>query len=99
LRRTADLVFRSARVAVYIDGCFWHGCPDHYREPKTNTTYWRDKINGNQVRDRQTDDDLLSAGWLVLRYWEHQDPLEVADEVCLVVERRTSFSTGTESAR
>jgi len=78
LRRTADLVFRPARVAVFIDGCYWHGCPKHYTEPKTNTEYWREKINRNKARDRETDDLLAAEGWTVLRFWEHDDPETVA---------------------
>ena len=81
VRRTADIVFRRARVAVYIDGCFWHGCDQHYKEPKTNTPYWRDKIDGNRRRDRETDELLKAEGWLVLRFWEHEDPAEVAETV------------------
>ena len=81
VRRTADIVFRRARVAVYIDGCFWHGCDQHYKEPKTNTPYWRDKIDGNRRRDRETDELLEAEGWLVLRFWEHEDPAEVAETV------------------
>ena len=79
LRRTADLVFRHAKVAVNVDGCFWHGCEQHYKEPKTNTAYWRNKIDGNRRRDRETDKLLTAAGWLVLRFWEHEDPQDVAD--------------------
>ena len=78
LRRTADLVFRPTRVAVFIDGCYWHGCPQHYTEPKTNAEYWREKIDRNKGRDRETDDLLVAAGWTVLRFWEHDDPETVA---------------------
>ncbi|MFD4760428.1 very short patch repair endonuclease [Streptomyces sp. NPDC058439] len=73
LRRTADLVFRPAKVAVFIDGCYWHGCPEHYAAPKTNQGYWSDKVARNVARDRDTDQRLTEAGWLVLRFWEHQD--------------------------
>lgn len=73
LRRTADLVFRPAKVAVFIDGCYWHGCPEHYVAPKTNPGYWSDKVARNVARDRDTDQQLTEAGWLVLRFWEHQD--------------------------
>ncbi|MEV0024396.1 very short patch repair endonuclease [Streptomyces atroolivaceus] len=73
LRRTADLVFRPAKVAVFIDGCYWHGCPEHYVAPKTNPGYWSDKVARNVARDRDTDERLTEAGWLVLRFWEHQD--------------------------
>tara|TARA_Y100001936_G_scaffold223359_1_gene240067 strand:- start:956 stop:1354 length:399 start_codon:yes stop_codon:yes gene_type:complete len=81
VRRTADLVFRRAKVAVNVDGCFWHGCEQHYKEPKTNTEYWRNKIDGNRRRDRETDELLTAAGWLVLRFWEHEDPAEVAETI------------------
>ncbi len=73
LRRTADMVFRTAKVAVFIDGCYWHGCPEHYVAPKTNPGYWSDKVARNMARDRDTDQRLTEAGWLVLRFWEHQD--------------------------
>lgn len=72
LRRTADLVFRPAKVAVFIDGCYWHGCPDHYVAPKTNPGYWSDKVARNVARDRDTDERLQAAGWTVLRFWEHE---------------------------
>ena len=81
VRRTADLVFRRAKVAVNVDGCFWHGCEQHYKEPKTNTEYWRNKIDGNRRRDRETDELLTAAGWLALRFWEHEDPAEVAETI------------------
>ena len=86
LRRTADLVFRRAKVAIFIDGCFWHGCPEHYRPPSTNPDYWRDKIEGNRRRDQETDELLAQAGWEVLRFWEHEDEDEVADAVCAAVD-------------
>ncbi|MET4673672.1 DNA mismatch endonuclease (patch repair protein) [Streptomyces sp. PvR018] len=73
LRRTADLVFRPAKVAVFIDGCYWHGCPEHYVSPRTNPGYWSDKVARNMARDRDTDRRLQEAGWLVMRFWEHQD--------------------------
>ncbi|MFI0009975.1 very short patch repair endonuclease [Streptomyces globisporus] len=72
LRRTADMVFRPAKVAVFIDGCYWHGCPEHYVSPKTNPGYWSEKVARNVARDRDTDERLSAAGWLVLRFWEHQ---------------------------
>ncbi|SPT60528.1 very short patch repair endonuclease [Actinomadura madurae] len=88
MRRTADLVFRPVRVAVFIDGCFWHGCPDHYVLPKTNQEYWREKIGGNVRRDRETDARLREAGWLVLRFWEHEPPEPCAETVCAAVRSR-----------
>ena len=81
LRRTADLVFTKSRVAVFVDGCFWHGCPDHHTQPVANAEYWSAKINGNMDRDRDTDARLAEAGWTVLRFWEHEDPESVAREV------------------
>jgi DNA mismatch endonuclease (patch repair protein) len=65
-------VFRRARVAVFVDGCFWHGCPDHFRPPRTNADYWGPKVERNRARDRDTDDRLLVEGWTVVRVWEHE---------------------------
>lgn len=72
MRRTADSVFGPAQVAVFVDGCFWHGCPEHFVPPKTNPEYWEAKIARNVERDRDTDMRLADAGWLVLRFWEHE---------------------------
>lgn len=89
LRRRADIVFRPARVAVYVDGCFWHGCPEHgNRPPKTNQWYWPDKIARNRARDADTDERLREAGWQVVRVWEHDDPAEVARRVATAVRAR-----------
>ncbi|MFE2758986.1 very short patch repair endonuclease [Streptomyces halstedii] len=74
LRRTADIVFRPAKLAVFIDGCYWHGCPEHYVPPKTNSGYWSDKVSRNVTRDRDTNRRLRDAGWTVLRFWEHESP-------------------------
>ena len=93
LRRTADLVFRPAKVAVFIDGCYWHGCPEHYVPPKTNSGYWSDKIVRNVKRDRDTDQRLEQAGWLVLRFWEHEPSDTCADTISVTVERRRSSET------
>jgi DNA mismatch endonuclease (patch repair protein) len=90
LRRTADLVFRPTRVAVFIDGCFWHGCPKHGSVPKTNVEFWSAKINGNRRRDRETGRHLRREGWLVLRFWEHENPTVVATRVAAVVRDRRS---------
>lgn len=88
MRRTADLVFRPTRVAVFVDGCFWHGCPLHFVPPKTNPEYWREKIGRNVQRDRDTDARLADAGWLVIRFWEH-DPADWSSEtVCAAVVSR-----------
>lgn len=66
-----DFVFRRARVAVFVDGCFWHDCPEHCRMPATNRAYWRTKIARNRARDRRADLALRAAGWRVVRVWEH----------------------------
>lgn len=80
-RFTADLVFRRARVAVFIDGCFWHGCPAHHRLPTTNGSYWKGKVEINQARDRRVEALLSESGWTVLRFWEHEDPDAVAHQI------------------
>ncbi|MGH3407954.1 MAG: very short patch repair endonuclease [Streptosporangiaceae bacterium] len=74
VRRTADLVFTRARVAVFMDGCFWHGCPDHHRPSQRNEQFWREKIARNRDRDAETDKLLQDAGWTVVRIWEHEQP-------------------------
>ena len=82
LRRTADLVFTRARVAVHVDGCWWHGCPDHSKPARTNEEYWHPKISRNQARDADTDRRLAEAGWLSLRFWEHEDASATARCFC-----------------
>lgn len=95
LRRTADLVFRPAKVAVFIDGCYWHGCPEHYVPPKTNSGYWSEKVARNIQRDRDTDQLLEKAGWLVLRFWEHEPSDACADKITAAVSgRRRGTDTG-----
>ncbi|GGT91327.1 hypothetical protein GCM10010272_40230 [Streptomyces lateritius] len=81
VRRTADLVFTRARLAVFLDGCFWHVCPEHFTVSKTNAEYWATKAKQNPARDRQTDRLLQEAGWAVLRVWEHENPREAAARV------------------
>ncbi len=81
LRRKADLVFTRRRVAVFIDGCFWHGCSQHHRQPSANADYWTAKVARNRARDAATDEALTAAGWTVLRFWAHEPPAEVAEAV------------------
>jgi DNA mismatch endonuclease (patch repair protein) len=88
VRRSADLVFAGARVAVFLDGCFWHACPEHFVPPSTNAGYWDAKIAGNVARDRDTDRKLASAGWLVMRIWEHEKAEVGAARVDKAVRRR-----------
>ena len=66
-----DIVFPGPRVAVFVDGCFWHGCPEHYRPPKTKTDWWEKKISGNKKRDLEVTQHLEDEGWKVLRFWTH----------------------------
>jgi DNA mismatch endonuclease (patch repair protein) len=83
-------VFTRQRLAVFIDGCFWHGCPDHgSRAFKTNASYWTSKIQANTERDADTDERLLAAGWEVLRFWEHADPATVAAAIERAARRTT----------
>lgn len=89
LRRKADVVFPRAKVAVFIDGCFWHGCPVHgRRRHEVNKWYWPEKIARNQRRDADTDARLADEGWAVVRVWEHEDPAEVAMRVADVLRGR-----------
>lgn len=85
LRCKADIVWRGLHLAVFIDGCFWHGCPDHATRPKANEAWWAKKLDGNVERDRRMDAALAARGWTVLRFWEHEDPGAVADAICLTL--------------
>lgn len=82
MRCKADLLWRGLRLAVFIDGCFWHGCPEHATRPKANEVWWAEKLDGNIQRDRRTDQTLTNLGWRVLRFWEHESPEAVADVIC-----------------
>lgn len=81
LRRTADLVFTRRKIAVLIDGCFWHGCPEHTHLVRQHSDYWAKKLEANAARDLDTDARLMAAGWSVLRFWEHEDPLDVGKKI------------------
>lgn len=88
VRRTADIVFTRAKIAVFIDGCFWHGCPHHYQAPSRNGDFWRAKLVRNRERDTETNEKLRSHGWIPLRFWEHEvraDPDLVAAVVAAAV--------------
>lgn len=84
-RRRADMLFIRARVAVFIDGCYWHGCPIHATSPTANAALWREKLDLNIARDRDTDAHLERIGWRGIRVWEHVDPAEAADLIEAVV--------------
>jgi DNA mismatch endonuclease (patch repair protein) len=95
-RRRIDVAFPRVKVAVLIDGCFWHGCPQHATHPKANAEWWRTKLDRNMARDRETTEHLVTAGWTVLRFWEHEAPEEVAVQVAAAVQRRRSDRTREE---
>ena len=82
----ADIAFTRPRLAVFVDGCFWHGCPEHGTTPKSNQEYWVPKLKQNVQRDRTVDSRLRAAGWRVLRFWEHVDPEAAKAEVMCVLE-------------
>ncbi len=81
VRSTADVVFPRARLAVYVDGCFWHSCPEHAVAPAHNGGWWRKKLAATAERDRRITQELIARGWTVLRVWEHEDPAAAADAV------------------
>ena len=80
-RSRADIVFTRQRIAVFIDGCFWHGCQIHATTPKTNADYWLPKLKRNVERDLEVTGSLVSLGWTVLRFWEHELPGEVVQQI------------------
>jgi len=87
-RRKGDIVFQRLKVAIFVDGCFWHGCPIHGTWPKANAEFWRKKIETNRQRDLDTNRRLEKAGWKVMRVWEHVNPKEAAEMIAEVVEYR-----------
>ncbi|MFE0421033.1 very short patch repair endonuclease [Streptomyces sp. NPDC058953] len=86
-RRKIDITFGQTKVAVFLDGCFWHSCPVHGTLPKSNAAWWREKLDRNTERDRETTAHLESRGWTVLRFWEHEAPEDVAGRVAETVRR------------
>jgi len=89
MRRRADLVFVMSRVAVFVDGCFWHSCPRHKTFPKANAAWWADKLARNRRRDAHTNRRLRRAGWHVERVWEHEMPAAAAARISRVVRVRS----------
>jgi DNA mismatch endonuclease (patch repair protein) len=87
-RVKADIVFTRAQVAVFVDGCFWHGCPDHGNTPKANTHYWQPKLERNRARDSRITAALEADGWVVIRVWEHEAVMDAADLVADTLRRR-----------
>jgi DNA mismatch endonuclease (patch repair protein) len=90
LPRRADIVFGPSRVAVFVHGCFWHGCEEHYVSPRANAPFWAAKVEGNRRRDAETEGLLRAAGWLPVVVWEHEDPDRAAKRVSNIVARRKS---------
>lgn len=88
IRRKADIIFSKSRVVVFVDGCFWHGCPLHGTWPKANAAFWREKIETNRRRDEDTNQRLEHEGWRVIRVWEHEAPEEAAERIADEVMRR-----------
>jgi DNA (cytosine-5)-methyltransferase 1 len=98
LQRNADIFFRQERVSIFVDGCFWHGCPEHARKTKSNTKWWAENIDKNRERDTHTRETLEASGWLVVRVWEHEDPRIAADRIVADVLTRRSQQDGLVSA-
>jgi DNA mismatch endonuclease (patch repair protein) len=96
LRYTADLLFTRAKVAVFVDGCFWHGCPEHHTVAVTNAGYWAEKVRRNRERDDEIDKLLRETGWYVIRVWEHEKMDETAHRIAKVVHGRTSGSSRSD---
>jgi DNA mismatch endonuclease (patch repair protein) len=92
MNRRADILFRKEKIAIFVDGCFWHGCPIHGTFAKANAEFWRNKIEQNKVRDIDTNKRLIKSGWTVIRIWEHEDPTIAAQMVYeLVLQHRKVF--------
>lgn len=94
-----DMVLVTHKIAIFVDGCFWHGCPEHYREPRTRSEFWRAKIDRNKLRDDEVNRLLSSKGWRVLRFWEHtvqSSAAMCADEVLEFV-KNGATTVGLES--
>jgi DNA mismatch endonuclease (patch repair protein) len=89
VRREADITFPKARIAVFVDGCFWHSCPTHGTMPRNNAGFWSKKLAENRRRDSDTDSRLVAAGWAVVRVWEHESPCEAASAILDLVRERT----------
>jgi DNA (cytosine-5)-methyltransferase 1 len=97
-RSRADLLFEDAGVVVMVDGCYWHGCPVHGTQAKANASWWHDKLVKNRERDTITDRYLRQLGWVVLRFWEHDDPEEAASKIALIVTERLAATATVPSS-
>ncbi len=93
MRTRADVVFGPAKVAVFVNGCFWHLCPEHRTSPANNRAWWAEKLASNEARDRRVDTDLRSRGWIALRVWEHECTERAAQRIEQHVRARRSVLT------
>jgi DNA mismatch endonuclease (patch repair protein) len=96
-RRRADVLFTKSKVAVFVDGCFWHCCPEHGVAPKSNAEWWNTKLGRNVARDLETNEHLRNLGWVVLRFWEHEDMALAADQVEMAI-RGSATDLGRQEA-
>jgi DNA mismatch endonuclease (patch repair protein) len=94
LRTRPDVAFVSAKVAVFVDSCFWHSCPTHGSLPKSNASWWAEKLSANRLRDEKSSRLLSEAGWMVIRVWEHEDLEQAADRIEKAVAQRLAQSQG-----
>lgn len=90
-----DIAFTRARIAVFVDGCFWHRCPDHGTAPKNNGKWWADKLDANVARDRRNDDELRKLGWMTVHVWEHEDPATAAEAITKLWRSRLTTVVGS----
>ena len=89
-----DIIFPQLKIAVFVDGCFWHGCPEHGSWPRANGEWWREKIIANRSRDDRTNGELIRNGWLPLRIWEHEDCSMAAKKIYdIVISRRSDLKS------
>ena len=84
-RRSIDIAFTRRKVAVFVDGCFWHGCPEHGTQPRANASWWMTKLAANRARDADTTARLVDQGWVVIRVWEHEPPLEATQQIAAIL--------------
>lgn len=97
-RRTIDIAFTRLRIAIFVDGCFWHGCPDHGTWPRTNAQWWKSKIEANRERDSNTSEALGRLGWIVMRVWEHEPVEDAAGRILETVHQVRASMGLSESA-
>lgn len=95
-RRSIDIAFTRRKVAVFVDGCFWHGCPEHGTQPRANASWWTTKLAANQARDADTTARLVDLGWEVIRVWEHEPSLEATQQIAAMLGSGVEVPTRAE---